>query len=89
VKPTRGGPPAWGLGKELTTPKVMKITTLRNVTLDLGFVRILWQNFRSKCEGEYLNQRERERERERERVAEGWRKLYNEEFHNVLFTKYY
>jgi hypothetical protein len=31
-QPTRGGPPAWGLGELLTTPHLKKLVMLRNIT---------------------------------------------------------
>jgi hypothetical protein len=34
--PTRCGPPVWGLGVGLTTPRRKKISSLRNVTKGLG-----------------------------------------------------
>ena len=34
--PTRGGPPAWGLGEVLTTPQRKKLSILRNVQRSRG-----------------------------------------------------
>jgi hypothetical protein len=37
-QPTKGDPPAWVLGKGLTTPRLKKNSLLRNVTQGLGRV---------------------------------------------------
>jgi hypothetical protein len=37
-----GGPPAWGLGEGLTTPRRKITSSLRNATEGLGTLRILW-----------------------------------------------
>jgi len=43
-QPTRGGPPACGLGVGLTTPHRKKSNALRNVSKGLGPVLILWND---------------------------------------------
>jgi len=44
-QPTRGGPPALGLGEGLTTPHWKKKNSLlQNITQDLRFGWILWNN---------------------------------------------
>jgi hypothetical protein len=88
---TRGGPPAWGLGVGLTTPQHKKIDMLRNIYMSLGLARILWIN-----DLWSLTLREEHRPRvfedkvlrrifrpKRDEVTGGWRKLQNEELHDL------
>jgi hypothetical protein len=81
-QPTRGGPPAWGLGVGLTTPHRKKISLLQKFSRSLRPGRIPWINV---FENRVLRGIFRPK---RDEMTIGWRKLHNEELHNLYSSAF-
>jgi hypothetical protein len=73
-----GGPPAWGMGGGLTTLPRKPQYLLRNTTHSLRTGRIIWHDLRT--ENRVLR---RIFGPKRDEVTGEWRKLHNEELHNL------
>jgi hypothetical protein len=86
-QPTVGGPPAWGLGGGLTNLPRKTQCLLRITTHSLGTGRITWHNLST---GKWRVFENRVLRRivgpKRDEVTGEWRKLHNEELHNLYST---